>query len=138
MVMEKVMKQLSHPILLTVLALSVTPVFATDPASLKACYDKAATTLAIHECADQEYTYYDKILNATYQSLSAQLSKNTKGAMLTAQKAWLDFRSKECKFSGLQHEGGSMQAIDEIDCYTTLNKRRIQDLQNYIKAFGEQ
>ncbi|QRN04036.1 DUF1311 domain-containing protein [Legionella sp. MW5194] len=124
--------------LLLILLLMASAVFAVDPASLKACYDKAATTLAIHECASQEYTHYDKILNNTYRSLSAMLSKENKAALISAQKAWLDFRAKECKFTGLQHEGGSMQAIDEVDCYNTLNKRRIDDLNQYIKAFGEQ
>lgn len=133
------MNRPGYSILLTTLTLIMaSSVYAADPASLKACYDKAATTLAIHECANQEYAYYDNILNNTYRSLAAMLSKENKSALISAQKAWLDFRAKECKFTGLKHEGGSMQAIDEVDCYNTLNKRRIDDLKGYIKAFGEQ
>ncbi|WED42370.1 lysozyme inhibitor LprI family protein [Legionella cardiaca] len=114
------------------------PAFSLTPAEIKACYDKAMTTLAIHECANQEYSYYDKILNDTYKSLLSYLSPEGKTALVTSQKAWLDYRTKECKLMGLQHEGGSMQAIDEIDCYNTFNKKRIQDLKNYINSYSNQ
>lgn len=120
-------------IILTLVSLNA---FSLNPADIKACYDQASTTLAIRQCADQEYAYYDKILNKTYQSLLPLLSPNQKTQLIVAQKAWLDYRSKECSFMGLQHEGGTMQPIDELDCYTTLNKNRIQSLAKYIKSYS--
>lgn len=114
------------------------PTFALTPSDIKACYDKASTTLAMRACANQEYTYYDKILNSTYQSLLPLLAQNQKAALITAQKAWLDYRTKECAFSALQHEGGSMQPIDAVDCYNMLNQTRIKELNTYIEAYSNQ
>lgn len=122
--------------ILTFLTLNF-PAFSLTPDDIKTCYSKASTTLAIRQCADQEYDYYDKLLNDTYQSLIFRLSAKQKAQLISAQKAWLDYRSKECTFMGLQHEGGTMQPIDELDCYNTLNKKRIKTLSNYVEFYGK-
>lgn len=112
-------------------------VFADVPTDIDQCYAKATTTLAMRACANQEYSYYDDILNKTYKSLMGLLDNSAKAALVDTQKSWLVFRQKECKLIGMQNEGGSMQPLTEQSCYTKLNKTRIQELTEIIKSYQD-
>lgn len=103
--------------------------------TIKTCYDNAETTIDMRKCADSEYNYYDGLLNQQYNALMKLLSQSAKNQLIDAQKAWLVYRKKECDFQALQNEGGSIQPLTVVQCYNTLNKQRIADINELIKSY---
>jgi len=99
----------------------------------KQCYDKAMTTIAIGDCVNKEFAHYDQVLNQHYKKLMSKLNKNGKQKLIIAQRAWLDFLNKDCEFSGVISEGGSMQSIEIGQCKIAHTKKRVRELNGYIK-----
>ncbi|STX47260.1 Uncharacterized protein conserved in bacteria [Legionella hackeliae] len=102
---------------------------------IQTCYDNAVTTIAMKACANDEYTLYDNLLNKRYNVLLNLLPQANQGLLIDTQKAWLNYRKKECDFEGLQNEGGTLQSLSVIECYTKHNKERIGELNDFIKIY---
>lgn len=104
---------------------------AESPA-LKACLAKAETTAAIVGCQNDEMAVLDRALNDIYKTALAGLPTDQKIKLRTAQRAWLDFRTRDCDvFYG--KDTGTIASIEAGSCMLTHTMRRVDDL----KAIAE-
>lgn len=102
---------------------------------IQTCYENAVTTVAMKACANSEYTFYENLLNRRYNTLLHLVPQTNQNLLIATQKAWLDYRKKECDFEGLQNEGGTLESLSVIECYTKHNKERINELDDFIKIY---
>ena len=104
----------------------------TDSPALKACLAKAETTAAIVGCQNDEMAALDRALNEIYKTALAGLPTDQKIKLRTAQRAWLDFRTRDCDvFYG--KETGTLASVEAGGCMLTHTARRVEDL----KAIAE-
>jgi uncharacterized protein YecT (DUF1311 family) len=106
---------------------------ATKPeegsAAYKACLDKAQTTVDLVDCQTQEMKVQDRDLNAVYKKAMAALPADQQAKLRLAQRAWLDFRQRDCDvFYG--RETGTIAAIEAGSCMVRHTARRVADLQD--------
>lgn len=90
------------------------------------------TTLEMKKCATDQYAVADKKLNQNYQTLIAQLSPERKQRLIEAQRAWISFRDKTCRFESSEVLGGSAESLFLTTCLTKVTQQRVQDFQNYL------
>lgn len=102
--------------------------------NFKACYDKAMTTYAMRECISKKFDYHDKILNQTYQKLVRSLDKSQAELLVIAERAWIDYREKDCQFAGSYHQGGTLQPVTIGECQVAHTKKRIELLKGYLRS----
>jgi uncharacterized protein YecT (DUF1311 family) len=98
----------------------------------------AVIQIDINECAYREYQSADKELSAVYKKLVTAVEKSdakkAKGKLIEAHKAWITFRDRECVFSSVLYEGGTMYSSVYDGCLTGLTKKRTDELKEHIKA----
>ena len=100
-----------------------------DSPALKACLAKAENTAAIIACQTDELAVLDRTLNDAYKTALAGLPTDQRVKLLTAQRAWLDFRTRDCDvFYG--KETGTIASIEAGACMLTHTMRRIDDLKS--------
>lgn len=90
------------------------------------------TTLEMKKCASDQYAVADKKLNQNYQTLIGQLSPERKQRLIEAQRAWISFRDKTCRFESSEVLGGSAESLFLTTCLTKVTQQRVQDFQNYL------
>ncbi|MEO0457332.1 MAG: lysozyme inhibitor LprI family protein [Cyanobacteria bacterium P01_A01_bin.114] len=89
----------------------------------------AETQQAMNQCAQQNYQQSDDALNEMYTSLKDSLDSVAADNLVTAEKAWLDFRDGNCDFERGQFEGGSLAPLIYASCLEQLTDERIAELQ---------
>ncbi|MEO1404355.1 MAG: lysozyme inhibitor LprI family protein [Cyanobacteria bacterium J06635_1] len=89
----------------------------------------AETQQAMNQCAQQNYQQSDQALNVMYNSLKDSLDGVAADNLVTAEKAWLEFRDGNCDFERSQFEGGSMAPLIYASCLEQLTDERIEELQ---------
>ena len=100
-----------------------------DSPALKACHAKAENTAAIIACQTDELAVLDRTLNDAYKTALAGLPTDQRVKLRTAQRAWLDFRTRDCDvFYG--KETGTIASIEAGACMLTHTMRRIDDLKS--------
>jgi uncharacterized protein YecT (DUF1311 family) len=85
-------------------------------------------------CAEAEYAQADATLNQVYQSVKGNLSANQVDALITAEKAWIDFRDTNCAFVQSQYAGGSIAPMVYYGCMTTTTQDRVDVLQGQVNT----
>lgn len=88
----------------------------------------------MNRCAGLSYQNADKKLNQVYQQVMPKLEKSRKQKLITAQKAWINFRDTNCEFEKSSFQGGSMAPLIYAGCLERLTQQRTQQLQNYLKG----
>ncbi len=90
--------------------------------------------------AGREYKAADAAMTAQWQRVYAAMKRRdaaTRGrgggfgyaaATLESQRAWLNFRDKQCVIEAGQYAGGSMQPMVRAQCLTRLTKERTRQL----------
>ena len=97
--------------------------------ALKACLAKAETTASIIGCQNGEMAVLDRALNDVYKTALAGLPTDQKTKLRAAQRAWLDFRTRDCDvFYG--KETGTIASIEAGACMLTHTMRRVDDLKS--------
>lgn len=112
------------------LALATLPI---GPAAAASC-DNATSQLALNQCADAELEAADTALNAAYQQIIGRLEDDPDTVQLlrTAQRAWLDFRDRECTFAASAAAQGSIYPLIVATCRADLTQRRTEQLGRYL------
>jgi uncharacterized protein YecT (DUF1311 family) len=87
----------------------------------------------INQCAYLEYLEADRELNSIYQRV-LELDPNA-SALREAQRAWLVFRDKVCKYDEAYAEGGTAAGMYYQGCLTRHTKRRIEDLRRDLEKY---
>ncbi|MEL6459025.1 MAG: lysozyme inhibitor LprI family protein [Cyanobacteria bacterium J06621_15] len=91
------------------------------------------TTYEMKVCAGQSYEKADKNLNQVYRQLKPKLVRSQQNKLVNAQRAWIQFRDKSCKFEGDFAEGGTLQPVLEMNCLADVTEQRVKDLQRYLE-----
>jgi uncharacterized protein YecT (DUF1311 family) len=96
--------------------------------------DDTTNQLALNQCADAEFHAADTALNAAYQQIVGRLkdSPTALERLRAAQRAWVDFRDKECAFAASAAEQGSIHPLIITSCRTDLTKQRTEQLGRYV------
>lgn len=81
------------------------------------------------ECIYGEYHVEEERLNRVYNELKRRLSKEQREGLLAAQRLWIQFREKECKWQKIGSEGGTDERRIEISCLAELAKQRSDQLE---------
>ena len=99
----------------------------SESPALKACLAKAETTASVVGCQNDEMAVLDRALNDVYKTALAGLPTDQKMKLRAAQRAWLDFRTRDCDvFYG--KETGTIASIEAGACMLTHTMRRVDDL----------
>ena len=108
--------------------------FNLNADSFDACYKKAKSTTDNIACIDKEYKFYDKKLNIAYKKIRAKLSSEPKELkyLKEAQKAWIIYRDKKCKFEGYPMRNGTGELLIVYGCKTRETKRRAKELEDIV------
>ncbi len=75
---------------------------ATDPidAAMQSCLDTKVSTLEMTGCIQTADRKWDDRLNRVYGRLMKSLDPASRAQLVTAQRAWLDYRTKDIAFVG--------------------------------------
>ncbi len=97
---------------------------------------KDYTTVGMNKAIEEMTSLYDQLLNKYYKKLLKLLKPQDKTALVTAQKAWLQFRDAESKlirtFSKDEYSGGgTIQSNVVTSSYANLVVKRCIDIFNY-------
>lgn len=103
------------------LQLSAWAGFADDCGGAGSQYD-------LDVCAGQQYSAADKALNATYAALMHKISHAGQASLQAAQRAWLDYRDKQCTFNLLGRSDGSAYPMVLANCKTRLTEQQTEQL----------
>lgn len=101
--------------------------------------ENASTTVEMNYCGEQEYLKVDAELNRVYQEIykgidshddvEAERIKGWKDALKAAQRAWVDFKEKDCgELIGYEWYGGTGAGSASYGCLIQKTETRIKEL----------
>ena len=113
--------------MLAVFALVATPAAAQTQAQMN---QQAG---ASYKQADAQMTQAWRVLYADMKKRDADDGSRGGGfgyaaAALASQRAWLQFRDKQCVLEGAKFAGGSLQPMAQAQCLAKLTRARTQQL----------
>jgi uncharacterized protein YecT (DUF1311 family) len=89
----------------------------------------------MNRCADHDFRVADRQLNAAYRALTAKIMAEQKPLLVGAQRAWIEFRDRECKYEASENEGGSMYPMVYSGCLARLTKQRTKELEELAEQY---
>lgn len=97
-----------------------------------ACIDAQTDPATTQACLSKELTTADAALNAAYQGVLKDLAGNTArlDMLKAAQRAWVDFRDKDCQWSASQF-GGVTAGMAVVSCKVSKTLCRKYELNFY-------
>jgi uncharacterized protein YecT (DUF1311 family) len=119
----------------TGLALALAVAFSGDGAgaAAPAKEDCGAITAQqeMNACFGRAFERADAQLNVVYATVLKGASDDAKGIALlrAAQRAWVDFRNKNCDWQAHGEEGGSVYPTEVATCEIRMTEARIRELQ---------
>ncbi len=113
--------------------------FAAADARLKACEDRNSSNAHIMACTSVVQPIVDARLNSVYQAWTKALrhpkSDEAKDdgeilkRLVAAERAWIDFRDKDCNLQSTSMLGGTGEPIAYGDCLYSMTKARVKALE---------
>lgn len=113
--------------------------FAAADARLKVCIARDSTNDGIQTCTSVAQKAADARLNAFYESWTKALKHPGPGdakddaevlrRLVAAERAWIDFRDKDCDLQSTSALSGTAEATVFSDCRYTLTKARVLALE---------
>lgn len=101
------------------------------------CLQKVEANLDMRGCSLQAYTSADEELNLEYKKLQKRIfegdSAEVKSRLVEAQRAWIQFRDKECSLRGADMLGGSGENTIIAGCLADKTIQRAKDLREMFK-----
>lgn len=103
---------------------------------------KDYTTVGMNKAIEEMTSSYDQLLNKYYNRLLKLLQPQDKITLVTAQKAWLQFRDTESKLiralsKDIYTGGGTIQSNIAAGAYAELVEKRCIDIFNYYNLIVE-
>ena len=102
------------------------------------------TTADMSACARAELDAADTALNLAWKAalahaeeLDSYLSEGeekTADALLTAQRAWIDYRDGQCEGEGFYARGGSLEPLLVATCKARMTRERTEELRTLIEV----
>lgn len=96
------------------------------------CLQKAISTVDIVTCISTEYERQDQRLNDNYQQLRSQLSSARQEQLLTAQRAWIQYKEANCDFY-FDPEGGTLARVSANSCVLNETRERADELERLMQ-----
>ncbi len=90
------------------------------------CMQSARNQLEMTTCAATLAKEADDRLNAAYRDLLRYLDGDGRAKLVSAQRAWIVFRDKDCAF--VSSGGGSISPMNDALCRAGHTENRIRDL----------
>ena len=114
--------------------------FAAADARLKACIARDSSNAHIQACTSVVQEIADARLNAVYYGSWTNALKHSAPAdakddaevlkrLVAAERAWIDFRDKDCNLQSTSALGGTGEAGAFGDCHYTLTEARVMALE---------
>jgi uncharacterized protein YecT (DUF1311 family) len=91
--------------------------------------ENASDTPSINYCAGLFYEEADKALNQTYQQLQSTLGSDQQEKLVAAQRAWIEYRDKNCDFEVRRSIGGTGYPAYLSGCLERMTEKRTIELQ---------
>lgn len=104
-----------------------------------------ASTLGIVECLGREHQAWDALLNRWWPGMKADAEAtdasnrehgidvaNAAETLLTAQRAWLNYRDAECAFRWLPYAGGTIRGPIAASCMMEMTAERAIDFYAHL------
>lgn len=117
-------------------ALCLPLVFMAGPTNAQGKKDPCAnaqTQMELNDCQAREYKKADGALNAVYKQLMAKIDdEGERGALKTAQQAWIKYRDANCEFESYLNKGGTMYSMVYDGCLTALTEERTRHLRDLL------
>ena len=97
------------------------------------CLDdaKSQSTASMVACLDREARAWDRLLNDTYERLSALLDESQREALRDVQRSWIAYRDKACGFHRIYHQGTSA-GLMAMSCVNDETARRALALREFL------
>ena len=113
--------------------------FAAADAKLKACVARDSSNMHIMACNSVAQVFADARLNSVYQAWTDAL-KHPKPdeakddaeilkRLVAAERAWIDFRDKDCTLQSTSMLGGTGESNVYGDCLYAMTKARVKALE---------
>ena len=108
-------------------------------ASFYACVDKAGSDMTAQgACLSAEKKVQDARLNAIYKALTAKLTGKAKDNLLIAERAWLEYHSKNSEFETALYGEESVADLQVTQNEVFRLCDRADALDKYLKIAGDQ
>ncbi len=118
--------------------------FAAADARLKACVDRDSSNAHIMACTSVVQLVVDARLNSVYQSWTEALRRPKPGEakddaeilkrLVAAERAWIDFRDKDCNLQSTSMLGGTGESNAYGSCLYLMTKARVMALEEARNA----
>jgi len=108
----------------------------------------AVGTLEVNRCVAREFDAADRALNVQWKISLAAMKRRDAGiqdprstppsytqALISAQRAWLQFRDSNCRVWGYRVRGGTAQPGREMACEIEMTLERIRELRDQVKGY---
>lgn len=102
-------------------------------AELEAKLQEAVTQLDMNTISAEQFQNWDDTLNTVWRLLESELDDAKMEALRTEERNWIAQKDEQVKAVGQEHEGGSMQPMDEAMKAAELTKERVYELAGYAK-----
>ena len=109
--------------------------------------DPTQNTLQINECRFAEFKITDGKLNQVYRQVLNELAERAKDddtsasaarqELITAQRAWLQFRDGECGALYTYYENGTIRNMAALQCKIDLTNERIATLGRWLDHLAQ-
>lgn len=113
--------------------------FAAADAKLKACVERDSSNAHIMACTSVAQVFADDRLNSVYRTWTEALrhpepdevkdDAEILRRLTAAERAWIDFRDKECNLQSTSMLGGTGEPTVYGDCRYAMTKARVKALE---------
>jgi len=90
-------------------------------------------TVEMRECIDQELRRQDERLNQVYRRYFNFVSSDVRQSAKEAQRAWVQFRDKECVWAGAPEGDGTLAPVIIDGCHLEMTARRADEFERRLR-----
>jgi uncharacterized protein YecT (DUF1311 family) len=91
---------------------------------------------SMNRCAEDDYREADRELNAAFGRLMGELrDTGLRNRLRQAQRAWIQYRDRKCRFETAGEEGGSIHPLVYDMCLTRLTRARTRELNDRLDCW---
>ncbi len=116
---------------LILLFFPITPILAEEV--IETDCNNPRDTPGYSNCAYYAYMTADQQLNDVYKQLTNNIKGDEKKLLITAQKAWIQFRDANCDFETFNVRGGTGWSTYHDECLERMTLQRTSELQNVLR-----
>lgn len=117
--------------LLILLVLPISSVLAEE--IIETNCNNPRDTPGYSDCAYHAYEVADQQLNDIYKKVLATVKGEEKNLLITAQKAWIQFRDTNCDFETFNVRGGTGWSTYHDECLERMTLQRTLEIKNMLR-----